>query len=133
MIEIEVSNGYAHHGNFDGEVLTTDRSGLKVHFNFSNDFDSLKKTALVSGSGVLVETPVEEDDTILVPDECLTVPGGLLKIGVYATNELTGFGKAVRLPTMWADAGIIYKGTWDEDDTIIVEEEEYTVINDLCG
>jgi hypothetical protein len=129
MIEIEVSNGYAHHGNFDGEVLTTDRSGLKVHFNFSNDFDSLKKTAFVSGSGVLVEVPVAEDDTILVPTECLAEPGGLVKIGIYATNNLASFGKAVRLPTTWADAGIIYQGTFP----IALQEDEDEVKNELSG
>jgi hypothetical protein len=143
-IKIDVHYGRAHHGNFEGHILTTGMTGPKVQFTFSEEFDDLKKTAFVRGSGVEVQLPVAEDDTILVPEECLTVPGGLLQIGVYATNELTGYNKAVRIPTTWADVGIIYPGIKPsgdifmekeegEDETIIVEEETDEGINDLYG
>jgi hypothetical protein len=128
-MEIEV-NGAAAKLLFEKNMaVTTGMVGLQVHFNFSEEFDALKKTALVSGSGVFVEVPVAEDDTILVPTECLAEPGGLVKIGIYATNNLASFGKAVRLPTTWADAGIIYQGTFP----IALQEDEDEVKNELSG
>ena len=100
----------------DKTCLTVEQSELvtsgsvnvyQVQFDFSDEWDGLRKTAVFRGGGKRISVALGENGVCTIPWEALTKPAGNLFAGVYGTNQ---DGNIV-LPTIWADLGVIYEGT----------------------
>ena len=103
MIQIIVQAQKASCRKSSGEKITTGMVGKKVSFDFSADWDGLVKTAVFEGSGAAKDV-VLTGDAAEIPHECLTVPGGMLRVGVFGTDG------TVQTPTIYADIGQIERG-----------------------
>lgn len=103
MIQIIVQAQKASCRKSSGERITTGMVGKQVSFDFSAEWDGLVKTAVFEGSGVKKDVTLS-GDTAVIPHECLTVPGGMLRVGVYGTDG------TIQTPTIYTDIGQIEQG-----------------------
>lgn len=103
MIQIIVQAQKASCRKSSGERITTGMVGKTVSFDFSAEWDGLVKTAVFEGSGVTKDVTLS-GDTAVIPHECLTVPGGMLRVGVFGTDGTT------QTPTVYTDIGQIEQG-----------------------
>ena len=112
MIQIIVQAQKASCRKSSGEKITTGMVGKKVSFDFSADWDGLVKTAVFEGSGAAKDV-VLTGDAAEIPHECLTVPGGMLRVGVFGTDG------TVQTPTVYTDIGQIEQGADPSGDTSV--------------
>ena len=110
MIQIIVQAQKASCRKSSGERITTGMVGKQVSFDFSAEWDGLVKTAVFEGSGVKKDVTLS-GDTAVIPHECLTVPGGMLRVGVYGTDG------TIQTPTVYTDIGQIEQGADPSGDT----------------
>lgn len=110
MIQIIVQAQKASCRKSPGERITTGMVGKQVSFDFSAEWDGLVKTAVFEGSGVKKDVTLF-GDTAVIPHECLTAPGGMLRVGVFGTDG------TVQTPTIYADIGQIERGADPSGDT----------------
>lgn len=110
MIQIIVQAQKASCRKSSGERITTGMVGKHVSFDFSAEWDGLVKTAVFEGSGVKKDVTLS-GDTAVIPHECLTVPGGMLRVGVFGTDGTT------QTPTVYTDIGQIEQGADPSGDT----------------
>lgn len=110
MIQIIVQAQTASCRKSSGERITTGMVGKQVSFDFSADWDGLVKTAVFEGSGVTKDVTLS-GDTAVIPHECLTAPGGMLRVGVYGTDG------TIQTPTVYTDIGQIERGADPSGDT----------------
>lgn len=110
MIQIIVHAQNASCRKSSGEKITTGMVGKKVTFDFSAEWDGLVKTAVFEGSGVTKDVTLS-GDTAVIPHECLTAPGGMLRVGVFGTDGTT------QTPTVYTDIGQIEQGADPSGDT----------------
>ena len=110
MIQIIVQAQKASCRKSSGEKITTGMVGKKVSFDFSADWDGLVKTAVFEGSGAAKDV-VLTGDAAEIPHECLTVPGGMLRVGVFGTDG------TIQTPTVYTDIGQIDQGADPSGDT----------------
>lgn len=75
-----------------------------VRFEFSEDWDSLEKTAVFQARHVK-KTVCLTGETCVIPPEPLAVPGAYLMMGVCGRR-----GDSLVLPTVWANLGMIMEG-----------------------
>ena len=110
MIQIIVQAQKASCRKSSGERITTGMIGKTVSFDFSAEWDGLVKTAVFEGSGVKKDVTLSGDSAV-IPHECLTVPGGMLRVGVFGTDGTT------QTPTVYTDIGQIEQGADPSGDT----------------
>ena len=110
MIQIIVQAQKASCRKSSGERITTGMVGKTVSFDFSAAWDGLVKTAVFEGSGVKKDVTLS-GDTAVIPHECLTAPGGMLRVGVFGTDG------TIQTPTVYTDIGQIEQGADPSGDT----------------
>ena len=110
MIQIIVQAQKASCRKSSGERITTGMVGKTVSFDFSAEWDGLVKTAVFECSGVKKDVTLS-GDTAVIPHECLTAPGGMLRVGVFGTDG------TIQTPTVYTDIGQIEQGADPSGDT----------------
>ena len=105
-----------------------------VRFVFSDDWDSLSKTAVFTDGVKTVDVlpPGWDGDTVLIPHEILTTAGRTARVGVYGTNA-----SGVVLPTVWVSLGKVQpaaepSGNPSTDPTLPVWAQLQEIIGDLA-
>ena len=93
------------------DIITSGSVGIPVAFELSEDFEGLACTAVFQGSGVARDVALIDGAACKVPAECLAEAGGVLRIGIYASNA----GGTVVIPTVWASSRPIEAGTVPSD------------------
>lgn len=83
----------------------------QVRFEFSADWDGMKRTAVFRAGGESRPVLLDESGGCSIPWEMLENPGIRLYAGVYGTR-----GGNVVLPTVWADLGMILTGAAPGED-----------------
>jgi len=85
-------------------MLTTGMTGIPVGFDFGEEWDGVVKMAVFEGSGVTKDAVLDAENRCVIPHECLTQAGGMLRCGVYGVkgDEVT--------PTIYCDMGAIRRG-----------------------
>ena len=131
MIQIIVQAQKASCRKSSGEKITTGMVGKKVSFAFSEGWDGFVKTAVFEGSGVTKDV-VLSGDAAVIPHECLAVPGGMLRVGVYGTDG------TVQTPTIYTDIGQIERGADPSGDesaepTLPIWAQLQTALNEIAG
>lgn len=89
------------------DIITSGSVGIPVVFELSEDFEGLACTAVFQGSEVARDVALIDGAACEVPAECLAEAGGVLRIGIYASNA----GGTVVIPTVWASSRVIEAGT----------------------
>ena len=88
------------------EVLTSGSVGIPVTVRLNRDFDGLMPTLVFRCEHAAADVPLLGDD-VTVPPQVLLPESKMLKMGVYASDS----GGNVVIPTIWADVGVVVKGT----------------------
>ena len=97
------------------ELLTAGMAKVvTVHFAFSPDWDSLRKTAVFSDGWRTVDVLEADwvDGCTPIPHEVLQTAGRNVRVGVYGSDS-TG----VALPTVWAELGRVRPAADPSGDT----------------
>lgn len=87
--------------------LTVGSRGIPVQVGLSDDFDGLAVTICFQAGTERAEVVWYEGEEINVPPQCLTKEGERLLVGVYGAKA----DGTVVIPTIWATAGIVKRGT----------------------
>jgi len=83
-----------------------------VQFQFSEDWESLSRTAIFRAGVESRAVLLGEDNETVIPWEVLKEPGLTLYCGVYGARD-----SVVVLPTVWASLGVILKGAAFDEET----------------
>lgn len=111
MIQISADRQRARCVRSANERITTGLTGKAVTFRFGAGWESVTaRTAVFEGSGVTRDCLIENGEA-MIPHECLTVPGGVLRCGVY------GVEGDKKTPTVYAEIGQIERGADPSGDT----------------
>lgn len=111
MIQISADRQRARCVRSANERITTGLTGKAVTFRFGAGWESVTaRTAVFEGSGVTRDCLIENGEAT-IPHECLTVPGGVLRCGVY------GVEGDKKTPTVYAELGQIERGADPSGDT----------------
>ena len=87
------------------DVITSGSVGIPVTVSLSEDFNGLSCIVVFQGSGQTLDVALVGTECV-VPHEVLTVPGGYLRIGVYARDA----AGTIVIPTVWAASSMILQG-----------------------
>lgn len=106
MIKIKVDSNSAKATS--RQLLTSGTVGLKVAFEFSDDWAELSKTAVFTNGQITIDVLESKWDgnECIIPHECLSTPFSMLKIGVYGVNT----ADTIVIPTIFADCGVVDLG-----------------------
>lgn len=111
MIQISADRQRARCVRSANERITTGLTGKAVTFRFGAGWENVTaRTAVFEGSGVMRDCLIENGEAV-IPHECLTVPGGVLRCGVY------GVEGDKKTPTVYAELGQIERGADPSGDT----------------
>lgn len=111
MIQISADRQRARCVRSANERITTGLTGKTVTFRFGTGWENITaRTAVFEGSGVTRDCLIENGEAV-IPHECLTVPGGVLRCGVY------GVEGDKKTPTVYAELGQIERGADPSGDT----------------
>ena len=111
MIQISADRQRARCVRSANERITTGLTGKAVTFRFGAGWENVTaRTAVFEGSGVTRDCFIENGEAV-IPHECLTVPGGVLRCGVY------GVEGDKKTPTVYAELGQIERGADPSGDT----------------
>lgn len=111
MIQISADRQRARCVRSANERITTGLTGKAVTFRFGADWENVTaRTAVFEGSGVTRDCLIANGEA-MIPHECLTVPGGVLRCGVY------GVEGDKKTPTVYAELGQIERGADPSGDT----------------
>ena len=111
MIQISADRQRARCVRSANERITTGLTGKTVTFRLGEGWENVTaRTAVFEGSGVTKDCLIENGAAV-IPHECLTVPGGVLRCGVY------GVEGDKRTPTVYAELGQIERGADPSGDT----------------
>lgn len=111
MIQISADRQRARCVRSANERITTGMTGKTVTFRFGAGWENVTaRTAVFEGSGVTRDCLIENGEAV-IPHECLTVPGGVLRCGVY------GVEGDKKTPTVYAELGQIERGADPSGDT----------------
>lgn len=111
MIQISADRQRARCVRSANERITTGLTGKAVTFRFGAGWENVTaRTAVFEGSGVTRDCLIEHGEAV-IPHECLTVPGGVLRCGVY------GVEGDKKTPTVYAELGQIERGADPSGDT----------------
>lgn len=92
-------------------ILTSGMSGVKVRFEYDNEWKLLNKTA-VFRAGNVIKDVLDIDRDVEIPHEVLLQHGLLLQVGVYGIDE----SGTLVFPTTWVSLGMITPGTEPSGD-----------------
>lgn len=111
MIQISADRQRARCVRSANERITTGLTGKTVTFRLGEGWENVTaRTAVFEGSGVTKDCLIENGAAV-IPHECLTVPGGVLRCGVY------GVEGDKKTPTVYAELGQIERGADPSGDT----------------
>lgn len=111
MIQISADRQRARCVRSAEERITTGLTGKAVTFRFGAGWENVTaRTAVFEGSGVTKDCLIGNGEAV-IPHECLTVPGGVLRCGVY------GVEGDRQTPTIYAELGQIERGADPSGDT----------------
>lgn len=111
MIQISADRQRARCVRSANERITTGLTGKAVTFRFGAGWENVTaRTAVFEGSGVTRDCLIANGEAV-IPHECLTVPGGVLRCGVY------GVEGDKKTPTVYAELGQIERGADPSGDT----------------
>lgn len=111
MIQISADRQRARCVRSAEERITTGLTGKVVTFRFGAGWENVTaRTAVFEGSGVTKDCLIGNGEAV-IPHECLTVPGGVLRCGVY------GVEGDRQTPTIYAELGQIERGADPSGDT----------------
>lgn len=111
MIQISADRQRARCVRSANERITTGLTGKTVTFRFGAGWENVTaRTAVFEGSDVTKDCLIENGEAV-IPHECLTVPGGVLRCGVY------GVEGDKKTPTVYAELGQIERGADPSGDT----------------
>ena len=111
MIQISADRQRARCVRSANERITTGLTGKTVTFRLGEGWENVTaRTAVFEGSGVTKDCLIENGAAV-IPHECLTVPGGVLRCGVY------GVEGDKNTPTVYAELGQIERGADPSGDT----------------
>lgn len=111
MIQISADRQRARCVRSANERITTGLTGKAVTFRFGAGWENVTaRTAVFEGSGVTKDRLIKNGEAV-IPPECLTVPGGVLRCGVY------GVEGDKKTPTVYAEIGQIERGADPSGDT----------------
>ena len=111
MIQISADRQRARCVRSANERITTGLTGKTVTFRLGEGWENVTaRTAVFEGSGVTKDCLIENGEAV-IPHECLTVPGGVLRCGVY------GVEGDKKTPTVYAELGQIERGADPSGDT----------------
>ena len=111
MIQISADRQRARCVRSANERITTGLTGKAVTFRFGAGWENVTaRTAVFEGSGITRDCLIENGEAV-IPHECLTVPGGVLRCGVY------GVEGDKKTPTVYAELGQIERGADPSGDT----------------
>lgn len=111
MIQISADRQRARCVRSANERITTGLTGKAVTFRLGEGWENVTaRTAVFEGSGVTKDCLIENGEAV-IPHECLTVPGGVLRCGVY------GVEGDKKTPTVYAELGQIERGADPSGDT----------------
>lgn len=111
MIQISADRQRARCVRSAEERITTGLVGKAVTFRFGAGWESVTaRTAVFESGGVTRDCLIENGEAV-IPHECLTVPGGVLRCGVY------GVEGDKKTPTVYAELGQIERGADPSGDT----------------
>ncbi len=111
MIQISADRQRARCVRSANERITTGLTGKTVTFRLGEGWENVTaRTAVFEGSGVTKDCLIE-NGAATIPHECLTVPGGVLRCGVY------GVEGDKKTPTVYAELGQIERGADPSGDT----------------
>ena len=111
MIQISADRQRARCVRSANERITTGLTGKAVTFRFGAGWENVTaRTAVFEGSGVTKDCLIENGAAV-IPHECLTVPGGVLRCGIY------GVEGDKKTPTVYAELGQIERGADPSGDT----------------
>lgn len=111
MIQISADRQRARCVRSANERITTGLTGKAVTFRLGEGWENVTaRTAVFEGSGVTKDCLIENGAAV-IPHECLTVPGGVLRCGVY------GVEGDKKTPTVYAELGQIERGADPSGDT----------------
>lgn len=111
MIQISADRQRARCVRSANERITTGLTGKAVTFRFGAGWENVTaRTAVFEGSGVTRDCLIENGEAV-IPHECLTVPGGVLRCGIY------GVEGDKKTPTVYAELGQIERGADPSGDT----------------
>ena len=111
MIQISADRQRARCVRSANERITTGLTGKAVTFRLGEGWENVTaRTAVFEGSGVTRDCLIENGEAV-IPHECLTVPGGVLRCGVY------GVEGDKKTPTVYAELGQIERGADPSGDT----------------
>lgn len=88
------------------KITSGSKNVYQVRFWFSEDWDDLAKTAVFKAGKESYDILLNDTGVCVVPWETTMTPYQSLKVGIYGTKD-----DEIILPTVWADLGIILKGT----------------------
>lgn len=131
MIQISADRQRARCVRSANERITTGLTGKTVSFHFGAGWENVTaRTAVFEGSGTVKDCTIE-DGAAIIPHECLTVPGGVLRVGVYGTAGTQ------KTPTVYAEIGQIERGADPSGDpstdpTLSVWEQIRAEMGDLA-
>lgn len=132
MIKIVVNRQSARCVSRPEECLTTGLTGRVIQFEFGESWAGYSKTAVFEGSGVTKDAVLDAENRCVIPHECLTQAGGMLRCGVYGVkgDEVT--------PTIYCDMGAIRRGAdpsgdVSADPTLPVWAQLQAQMGDLSG
>lgn len=103
MITVKVDTRVAK--KIQSEKITAGSVGIKVAFEFSNDWENLAKWAVFSDGAesrdvLLIENICE------IPPECIKISGRAITVGLYGTD-----GDETVIPTIYCNIGKVDPGT----------------------
>ena len=111
MIQISADRQRARCVRSANERITTGLTGKTVAFQLGEGWENVTaRTAVFEGSGVTKDCLIE-NGMATIPHECLTVPGGVLRCGIY------GVEGDKKTPTVYAELGQIERGADPSGDT----------------
>ena len=111
MIQISADRQRARCVRSANERITTGLTGKAVTFRFGAGWENVTaRTAVFEGSGITKDCLIGNGEAV-IPHECLTVPGGVLRCGVY------GVEGDKKTPTVYAELGQIERGADPSGDT----------------
>ena len=110
MIQIIVRAQQAQCRRSSEERITSGMVGKQICFDFAEAWDGMAKTAVFEGSGTKKDV-ILRGSMAEIPHECLTVHGGILRVGVYGTDG------TIQTPTIYTDIGQIERGADPSGET----------------
>lgn len=98
----------------NGEPMTSGSVMVyQVHFEFSDDWNGLERTAVFQAGCVEKFVLLDDSGECFIPWEVLEKPGRYLMVGVCGR-----YGDSVVLPTQWTSLGMVLEGAVIESGVV---------------